>query len=45
MGADVIIGGRSSDAAIFAAAAIYEGFPENHAYYPREGPRVRLLLR
>jgi len=32
-GADVIIGGRSSDAAIFAAAAIYEGFPENHAYY------------
>jgi hypothetical protein len=33
MGADVIIGGRSSDAAIFAAAALYEGFPENHAYY------------
>ena len=33
MGADVIIGGRSSDAAIFAAAAIYEGFPENNAYY------------
>lgn len=33
MGADVIIGGRSSDAAIFAAPAIYEGFPENHAYY------------
>ena len=33
MGADVIIGGRSSDAAIFAAAAIYEGFPENHSYY------------
>jgi hypothetical protein len=33
MGADVIIGGRSSDAAIFAAAAIYEGFPESHAYY------------
>lgn len=33
MGADVIIGGRSSDAAIFAAAALYEGFPENHSYY------------
>ncbi len=33
MGADVIIGGRSSDAAVFAAAAIYEGFPENVSYY------------
>jgi len=33
MGADVVIGGRSSDAAIFAAAALYEGFPENHSYY------------
>jgi hypothetical protein len=33
MGADVIIGGRSSDAAVFASAAIFEGFPENHAYY------------
>jgi len=33
MGADVIIGGRSSDAAIFAAAAIYEGYPESHSYY------------
>jgi len=32
-GADVIIGGRSSDVAIFAAPAIYEGFPEEHAYY------------
>lgn len=32
-GADVIIGGRSSDCAVFAAPAIYEGFPENHAYY------------
>lgn len=32
-GADVIIGGRSSDCAIFAAPAIYEGFPEEHAYY------------
>lgn len=31
--ADVIIGGRSSDVAIFAAPAIYEGFPEEHAYY------------
>src|SRR5512139_1979150 len=33
MGANVTIGGRSSDAAIFAAAAMYEGFPEGHAYY------------
>ena len=33
MGADVIIGGRSSDAAVFAAPALYEGFPENIAYY------------
>lgn len=33
MGADVIIGGRSSDIAVFAAPAIYEGFPENIAYY------------
>ena len=32
-GADVIIGGRSSDAAVFAAPAIFEGFPEDHAYY------------
>lgn len=33
MGADVIIGGRSSDVAIFAAPAIYEGFPEAESYY------------
>lgn len=33
MGADVIIGGRSSDCAVFAAPAIYEGFPENVSYY------------
>ena len=33
LGADVVIGGRSSDIAIFAAAAIREGFPEEHAYY------------
>jgi hypothetical protein len=33
MGADVILGGRSSDAAVFAGPAIYEGFPEPHAYY------------
>lgn len=33
MGADVIIGGRSSDAAVFAAPAIYEGFPESLSYY------------
>lgn len=33
MGADVIIGGRSSDAAVFAAPAIKEGFPESLSYY------------
>lgn len=33
MGADVIIGGRSSDVAIFAAPAIKEGFPESLSYY------------
>lgn len=33
MGADVIIGGRSSDSAIFAAPAIRAGFPEALAYY------------
>lgn len=32
-GADVIIGGRSSDCAVFAAPAIHEGFPEPLAYY------------
>jgi len=32
-GADVIIGGRSSDAAVFAAPAIHHGFPENLSYY------------
>ena len=32
-GADVIIGGRSSDAAIFAAAAMHRGYPEAEAYY------------
>lgn len=33
MGADVIIGGRSSDVAVFAAPAIYNGFPESESYY------------
>jgi hypothetical protein len=33
MGADVIIGGRSSDCVVFAAPAIFEGLPENYAYY------------
>lgn len=33
LGADVVIGGRSSDVAVFAAPAIREGFPESHAYY------------
>ncbi|ARI76351.1 glutamate mutase [Halobacillus mangrovi] len=33
MGADVVIGGRSSDCAIFAAPAIREGFPEAQSYY------------
>lgn len=32
-GADVVIGGRSSDAAVFAAPALHEGFPADHAYY------------
>lgn len=32
-GADVIIGGRSSDSAIFAAPALTHGFPENLSYY------------
>jgi hypothetical protein len=32
-GADVIIGGRSSDCAIFAAPALRAGFPEGLAYY------------
>lgn len=32
-GCDVIIGGRSSDSAIFAAAALSRGFPEAQAYY------------
>lgn len=33
MGADVIIGGRSSDCVIFAAPAIYHGFSEDLSYY------------
>ncbi|HEY0918629.1 acyclic terpene utilization AtuA family protein [Devosia sp.] len=32
-GCDVIIGGRSSDSAIFAAAALHKGYPEAQAYY------------
>ena len=32
-GADVVIGGRSSDAAVFAAPAIHHGFPEPLSYY------------
>jgi len=32
-GADVIIGGRSSDAAVFAAPAIHHGFPPELSYY------------
>ena len=32
-GADVVIGGRSSDAAVFAAPAIHHGFPRDQAYY------------
>ncbi len=32
-GADVIIGGRSSDSAIFAAPAIRLGYPEAESYY------------
>jgi hypothetical protein len=33
LGADVIIGGRSSDCAIFAAPAIRAGYPQALAYY------------
>lgn len=33
MGADVIIGGRSSDCVIFAAPAMFHGFPEGLSYY------------
>ena len=32
-GVDVIIGGRSSDAAVFAAPALHHGFAADHAYY------------
>lgn len=32
-GADVIIGGRSSDTCVFASAAIWRGLPEDTAYY------------
>lgn len=32
-GADVIIGGRSSDCAVFAAAALHEGHPPDLAFY------------
>lgn len=32
-GADVIIGGRSSDAAVFAAPALHHGYPADLAYY------------
>jgi hypothetical protein len=33
MGADVVIGGRSSDCGIFAAPAIRQGYPEALAYF------------
>jgi hypothetical protein len=33
MGADVVIGGRGSDCAIFAAPALRRGYPEGLAYY------------
>lgn len=32
-GAEVIIGGRSSDSCVFAAPAIHAGFPEDQSYY------------
>jgi len=32
-GCDVIIGGRSSDSAIFAAAALFKGYPQAESYY------------
>ena len=45
MGADVIIGGRSSDCAIFAAPASAQGVPGGRCLLPREGARMRLVLR
>ncbi|MFH1152748.1 MAG: acyclic terpene utilization AtuA family protein [Pseudomonadota bacterium] len=33
MGADVVIGGRSSDCVIFAGPAIWAGYPESLSYY------------
>ncbi|MDH1303409.1 acyclic terpene utilization AtuA family protein [Achromobacter sp. GD03932] len=32
-GADVVIGGRSSDAAVFAAPALHQGYDADRAYY------------
>lgn len=32
-GCDVIIGGRSSDSAVFAAPALHRGYPEAQSYY------------
>jgi Acyclic terpene utilisation family protein AtuA len=32
-GADVIIGGRSSDSCVFAGPAMFHGFPAAHSYY------------
>ncbi len=32
-GCDVIIGGRSSDSAVFASAALHDGYPEAESYF------------
>ena len=44
-GADVIIGGRSSDCAVFAAPAIRAGFQRGAVLLHGQGPGVRLVLR
>ena len=44
-GADVIIGGRSSDSCVFAAPAIHHGFPGEPGVLPRQGARMRVVLR
>ena len=44
-GADVIIGGRSSDCAIFAAPAIRQGFPGGARLFLRQGTGMCLILR
>ena len=44
-GADVIIGGRSSDCAIFAAPAIRQGFPKSSLTSPARCSNARRFAR